>query len=653
MANFTLNSGNNKHLGTANADIIDGLDGNDTLLGLTGDDLLLGGNGLDSLDGGTGADTLRGGSGADVLLGNANDDRLLGEDGNDTLDGGNGADTLDGGSGGDRLTGGDGDDYYVIDNLADQIREAEAETGTDTVASLISFSLPDWIEHLILLGMETLTGTGNALNNRLTGNDAANGLDGGNGMDTLIGGAGADTLDGGFGVDELIGGDGDDLYRVSSIEDKLIETEGGGDQDEVQSTVDFSLIDYLENLTLTGFTALRGMGNRVANRLTGNAVANDLSGEAGDDTLQGGAGDDTLTGGQGNDVLDGGDGDDTVMYPGRISGYTVTARGDGTWQVIDTNPRDGDDGSDSLSGIERIAFADVLKTPADFTSQLPSFSIGSVSLNEGNSKTTTFKFPVTLTAPASSPVTVNYSLQGDTATPGQDYLNKKGSLRFNPGETRQTLDLPVFGDTGAEADESFTLRLANPLAARLDSRDYATITLTDDDTPSLALTGTTLQEGNSGRSNASLTVSLSAASPETVTVDYTTVNGTAEAGSDYTATSGSLSFAPGETRKSINVPVLGDTLYEADERFQVKLANASSNARIDTAASAATVQVGNDDLRNNEVKGQTVIDLGKDYGKLIQPVQVDGGTGFIIGMCRGMARLPTQKARAMPTAKTM
>ncbi|MGI9210942.1 MAG: Calx-beta domain-containing protein, partial [Methylococcaceae bacterium] len=100
--------------------------------------------------------------------------------------------------------------------------------------------------------------------------------------------------------------------------------------------------------------------------------------------------------------------------------------------------------------------------------------------------------------------------------------------------------------------------------------------------------------GNSGTSNANVTVSLSAASSQTVTVNYATLDGTATAGSDYTAASSSLTFAPGETSKTISIPVIGDTTVESDETFQVQLSNAAS-AVLSATASAATVTIINDD----------------------------------------------------------
>src|SRR4029079_1160246 len=87
--------------------------------------------------------------------------------------------------------------------------------------------------------------------------------------------------------------------------------------------------------------------------------------------------------------------------------------------------------------------------------------------------------------------------------------------------------------------------------------------------PSLKISDVTVTEGNSGSKSATFTVSLSGQGSWPVTVQYATANGTATAGSDYTGTSGSLTFAPGQTSLTVTVPVLGDTLDEADETFFV------------------------------------------------------------------------------------
>ena len=144
----------------------------------------------------------------------------------------------------------------------------------------------------------------------------------------------------------------------------------------------------------------------------------------------------------------------------------------------------------------------------------------------------------------------------------------------------------------------------------------------------LLIKDTAVTEGNSGTVGAALTVSLSKASQQPVSVAYRTQDGTASAGSDYTATSGTLTFQPGETSKTIPVSVLGDTTVEPDENFQIQLSN-PQNASLSTASSALLTLLNDDTIPvSNYTKGQAVIDLGKDYGKLIKPVEVDGHTYY-------------------------
>ncbi|PHJ58250.1 hypothetical protein VF14_19155 [Nostoc linckia z18] len=250
------------------------------------------------------------------MLGN---DSLIGLGDNDTLDGSDGNDTLDGGTGNDSLIGGKGNDTYIVDSLSDVIIEG-LNAGTDVVKSSVNWVLGGNIEKLILIGTDAINGTGNNLKNVLTGNSAANILNGadgndsligGAGNDSLIGGAGNDTLDGGVGNDTLDGGAGDDTYIVDSTNDVIIEGLNAG-KDLVKSSVTFVLADNVENLTLTGSSAINGTGNNLGNILIGNTAANYLNGADGNDSLVGGKGNDTLVGGAGNDSLDGGVGDDSL-----------------------------------------------------------------------------------------------------------------------------------------------------------------------------------------------------------------------------------------------------------------------------------------------------------------------------------------------------
>ena len=188
---------------------------------------------------------------------------LMGNSGNNTLNGGGGADTMQGAA---------GDDIYTVDHVGDVVTE-QANEGVDRVNSSISYTLGANVENLTLTGSAALTGTGNELANTLTGNSAAN---------------------------VLTGGAGDDLYVVGAG-DNVVEQLNEG-LDTVSSAITWTLGAHLENLTLTGATAINGTGNSLNNVLTGNSAANVLEADGGDDQLSGGAGADTLIGGTGNDT---------------------------------------------------------------------------------------------------------------------------------------------------------------------------------------------------------------------------------------------------------------------------------------------------------------------------------------------------------------
>ncbi|MFT3726808.1 MAG: M10 family metallopeptidase C-terminal domain-containing protein [Terricaulis sp.] len=273
------------------------------------------------------SNVIAGTSAANTLSGLDGNDLLQGGGGDDTLIGGNGNDILVGGLGADQMSGGIGDDIYVVDNVADVVSEAG---GNDLVQASISFTLGNGMESLALTGSAAIDGTGNALSNAITGNAGNNtlsGLDGndgiiggdgddaifgGNGADRLTGGNGNDYLDGGAGADQLSGGLGNDTYIVDNLGDTV--TDNGGGFDTVLSSVSFSMGVGIEVLTLTGLSAINGVGNALSNQMSGNAGANTLTGNDGNDVLQGQDGDDVLIGGNGADVLIGGAGADTFVY---------------------------------------------------------------------------------------------------------------------------------------------------------------------------------------------------------------------------------------------------------------------------------------------------------------------------------------------------
>ncbi|MBS0167107.1 MAG: putative Ig domain-containing protein [Nitrospira sp.] len=143
--------------------------------------------------------------------------------------------------------------------------------------------------------------TGTAGSDVLTGGVGNDQLVGLAGNDTLSGGEGSDLLDGGAGADALRGGTGNDIYVVDAAGDVVTENLNEG-TDMVQTGRTYALVANVENLTLTGISAITGIGNQLDNVLIGNSAGNTLIGGAGNDTLNGGAGTDTLMGGSGNDT---------------------------------------------------------------------------------------------------------------------------------------------------------------------------------------------------------------------------------------------------------------------------------------------------------------------------------------------------------------
>jgi len=157
----------------------------------------------------------------------------------------------------------------------------------------------------------------------------------------------------------------------------------------------------------------------------------------------------------------------------------------------------------------------------------------------------------------------------------------------------------VIADTLNEGNETFVVNLTNPVNALI-PLPQGIGTITDDDPlPTLAINDVVMPEGNSGSNAAIFTVSLSAASGRSVSVQFATANGTASAGSDYVAQTGTLTFPSGMTTQPVAIWVLGDTVAERSETFFVNLSTAS-NATIADPQGVATIQ--DDDFRITSLK---------------------------------------------------
>jgi glucose/arabinose dehydrogenase len=206
----------------------------------------------------------------------------------------------------------------------------------------------------------------------------------------------------------------------------------------------------------------------------------------------------------------------------------------------------------------------------------PKLFIDDVAVTEGNAGTVNATFTVTLSPASLQTVTVQYATANGTALAGSDYLSTAGTLTFTPGQTSQPINVAVNGDTVNEANETFQINLTNPTNATL-FRSGATGTITNDDgAPSLSINDVSKTEGNAGTSAATFTVTLSAASEQTVTVNFATADGTAFAGSDYVPLVGTLSYAPGDLSRTLSITINGDTVIEPDETFLVNLSSATN-----------------------------------------------------------------------------
>jgi hypothetical protein len=219
----------------------------------------------------------------------------------------------------------------------------------------------------------------------------------------------------------------------------------------------------------------------------------------------------------------------------------------------------------------------------------PRISIKPATRSEGNTGQSPLEFTVTLSSSADAQVTVEWATADGTATAGSDYQTASGALIIPAGETTGTITVPINGDRLAEPNETFVVNLSNPINAPIVS-GQVTGTIADDE-PRISISDVTKAEGKRGKMTLfTFTVTLSAAYDQPVTMSFQTVNGTARtSNSDYVARSGTLTFAAGETSKTITVTVKGDSKREADESFHLDLFGNSSNSLLDKSRGVGTI----------------------------------------------------------------
>ena len=231
---------------------------------------------------------------------------------------------------------------------------------------------------------------------------------------------------------------------------------------------------------------------------------------------------------------------------------------------------------------------------------LPTLAIDDVTVAEDGGSAV---FSVRLSGESTAAVTVGYATEDGTAHAGSDYTAGSGTLTFESGAREQTIAVAVIDDSEEEGSETFTVRLSDVRnATLLDGEGTATIRDDDGDgspqppgLPTLAINDVTVAEDGG---SAVFSVRLSGESTATVTVGYATEDGTAHAGSDYTAGSGRLTFQSGAREQTIAVAVIDDSEEEGSETFTVRLSDARNATLLDGEGTAT--------IRDDEYSGVRV-----------------------------------------------
>jgi hypothetical protein len=205
----------------------------------------------------------------------------------------------------------------------------------------------------------------------------------------------------------------------------------------------------------------------------------------------------------------------------------------------------------------------------------------------------TIDLPVDREGDLSSAAHVRYQVTGESALAGFDFSTMLGAIRFEPGESRKVLPLEILTDTEPEETEYLEVLLFEPsegtavtvpFRIRVGILDAQTGLQIDPEQHVVAEANTELE----------ITVRLPKIYENLVTVDYATGEGTATANLDFTAISGTLSFAPGEQSKIVNVPLLNDALSEGSEWFQLILNNPTGGAHLGSPRTSTIRIVDND-----------------------------------------------------------
>ncbi|VXD16034.1 putative aggregation factor core protein MAFp3, isoform C (fragment) [Planktothrix serta PCC 8927] len=531
-------------LPTANADLIIGTAFEDNIFALAGND------------------TVYGLEGNDILGGNQQADLIFGNQGNDSLYGGQDQDTLAGGQDLDRIFGDVGNDLIFGDR------------GEDTLF-------------------------GNQDNDIIYGGKENDFVTGGDGDDQLFGDLGDDILYGDFGADTITGGDGNDLFYIGK-------TMGGVALTDADIIEDFSLnqdsIGLLEDLTFSGLNITQGTGQYINDTIIQDKNSNEYLAILKNVNSNSLTSDDFIF--KGSDPTPSPTPDPTpVPTPSPTPDPTPIPTPSPTPTPVPTP-------SPTPTPVPTpIPTPSPTPTPVPTPSPTPSplsvlaFSGANFSVNENG--TSQVDVSVTRTGNSVGNVGVTVNLNNSTATAPDDYNNSPIAVNFTDGDTTpKIVTIPIVDDSLVEADETIDLSFSNIIGdAVLGTQSTATLTILDNDVltnPGTLAFSIDNIDINENAGIATVTVNRTGGTDGIVGVNYATSDGNAIAGNDYTTTSGTLTFAAGETSQTFAVNILDDTLVEGNETFNLNLSNITGGATLGTLTTS-TITIIENDLANSGI----------------------------------------------------
>ncbi len=629
--------------GTPNNDTLEGGAGNNTINGGAGDDSINGDDGVNTIDGGAGNDrislnlssqtgnlsltlgtgftlagvatisnienfTITTGTGNDIIVQSAFANGTLFR-GVDNLSGGAGNDTINPGLGlNDTVNGGIGNDLLILDYSAGDTGNGlnlsiytDSEGSASGNASRRDSTNNNYLDYVSISGINQFQVTGT------TGNDT---LEGGSSSDTINGGGGNDRINGGAGNDSLSAGAGDDTIDAGTGIDTV---DGGADNDRLTLNLSGQTANLNLNLgsgfVLTGVATVSNIENFYITSGSGNdsilqspLVNGSIS--RGSDSISGGAGNDTLGGGLGYDTVNGDVGEDMLIidYSAGDTGrgmylYTSTDRKGGssgaayrydtnnnfyldnlsfssinTFQITGTTKNDtitGGGGNDTINGNGGL-------DNLDGGAGADRFVLGNASgqLYDDNNNTTAG--------------TTDYArITG--FNPTQDTIQLRGNTAYrllvNNNNTEIYIDKPV----SSEPDELIGI-VEGVINLNLNSTVFIYAVSGNE----FQFSAANFSVNENGVAIAAVVITRAGASQTAASVTVTPINSSATSPDDYNGSAIVVNFAAGETSKTVNIPIVDDSLVEGNETINLALSNPTSGASLGLQNTAILTIVDND-----------------------------------------------------------